>query len=315
MGPGGTTTASTTVTVIGGLPDLTIDSVIFVPDPAVQGESTEVQITISNIGEGAAGAFNWDWQAGSEGVFDGRVRALAAGESIVVTASWVPAEASARLTTQARVDTDDEVKEGDERNNQLSADVEVVEAATEPESVTLQSDANLDGFQTNSGDGSTTEEIYVGNGELVEPHGELVARGFMSFDLSDIPEGATVEGIELRFYQGDIEGDPYGKLGNLLIEQVVYGDQLDATAFSAPALNSAALAKQTSPNSWYTLADAAIAEWVADSLESGQSNFQLRLRFAPETDGDGEEDWIAVAPGGGALGSSRSPQLTVIYLP
>jgi hypothetical protein len=314
-GPGGTTTASATVTVIGGLPDLTVDSIAFVPDPAVQGQSNEVQITIRNIGQGAAGAFNWDWQAGSEGVFDGRVQGLRAGESTVVTVDWTPANAYARLTTEARVDTDDEVVESDERNNRLTADVEVVEAPAEPETVTVQSDPTLDGFQANNGNGSTTEEIYVGNGELVEPDGELVARGFMSFDLSDIPQGAAVEGIELRFYQGAIEGDPYGKLGNLLLEHVVYGDQLDANAFSTPALNSAALAKQTSPNSWYVLADDAIAEWVANDLASGRSRTQLRLRFAPETDGDGEEDWIAVEPGGGVLGSSKSPQLTVTYLP
>jgi hypothetical protein len=314
-GPGGTTTASATVTVIGGLPDLTIDSIVFVPDPAVQGQNTEVQITIRNIGMGSAGAFNWDWQAGSEGVFDGRVRGLSAGESTVVTVSWIPADTSARLTTEARVDTDNEVVESDERNNQLTADVEVVGAPAEPETATVQSDPALDGFQANNGDGSTTEEIYVGNGDLVEPDGELVARGFMSFDLSDLPQGAVIEGVELRFYQGTIEGDPYGKLGNLLLEQVVYGDQLDASAFSTPALNSAALAKQTSPNSWYVLADAVIAEWVASDLAAGRSHTQLRLRFAPETDGDGEEDWIAVEPGGGVLGSSKSPQLTVTYLP
>lgn len=314
-GPGGTTTASTTVTVVGGLPDLTVDSIVFVPDPAVQSESTEVQITIRNIGEGTAGAFNWDWQAGSEGFFDGRVRGLGAGESTVVTVNWIPTDASARVTTEARIDTDDEVVESDERNNQLTADVEVIEAPSEPESVTVQSDPALDGFLANNGNGSTTEDIYVGNGDLVEPDGELVARGFMSFDLSSIPEGAAIESVELRFYQGAIEGEPYSKLGNLLLEQVVYGDQLDASAFSAPALNSAALAKQTSPNSWYVLADAAIAEWVADDLASGRSKFQLRLRFAPETDGDGEEDWITIEPGGGVLGSSKSPQLTVTYLP
>jgi hypothetical protein len=80
-GPGGRTSASTTITVVGGLPDLTVDSITFDPETPVSGQSTQIQIAIRNKGEGAADAFNWEWQAGSDATFDGRVLGMNAGDT------------------------------------------------------------------------------------------------------------------------------------------------------------------------------------------------------------------------------------------
>ncbi len=314
-GPGGTSQASATVVVIGGLADLTVDSILFEPNPPVAGQVNEVRITVRNAGIGAANAFDWDWRAGSDASFEGRIYGLNAGEQIVVTVLWNPQAPYDSLTTKAEVDTKGEVVESDKTNNKLTALVQVVEGVSEPQTVVLKSEGTLDGYRLNDGSGSNTEDILVGNGELVDPVGELVARGFMSFDLSGIPAGATVESVELRFYQKKIQGDPYGKLGNLMLEHVYYGGSLSDSAYNTPALSSAMLATQTSPATWYTLSDPTLASWVQSNLEAGRSRFQLRLQFAQETDGDGQEDWIAVAPGAGALGSRTSPQLTITYLP
>jgi hypothetical protein len=314
-GPGGTTQASTTLTVIGGLPDLTVDSIEFDPSPAVAGQQSEVRITILNIGIGAAGAFNWEWQVTPQIIFDGRVQGLGAGDSTVVTARWIPAEAYGSLSTVARIDTDDEVAETDKSNNQLAAVIQVIEPPSQPQTVVLKSESSLDGYRLNDGSGSTTEDILVGNGQMVDPTGELVARGFISFDLSGIPAGAAVENVELRFYQKAIQGDPYGKLGNLVLERVQYGASLDDSAYNTPALDSATLAVQASPGAWYVLSDPEIASWVQSSLQSGRTRLQLRLQFRQETDGDGLEDWVSIEPGGGALGSRNSPQLTITYVP
>ena len=314
-GPGGTTQASTTVTVIGALPDLTIDAITFDPEPAVAGQEVEVQITISNIGAGAAGAFNWMWQASPQATFDGRVFGLGAGDSTNVTVNWTPAEPNDGLTTIAKVDTDKEVAESDEGNNEASAAIQVIELPSEPETVTLKSVGKLDGYWLNDGSGSNSEEILVGNGQLVDPVGELVARGFMSFDMSGIPAGSTIDSVELRFHQQEIQGDPYGKLGNLVLEQVDYGASLGDSAYSTPALESAMLESETSPDAWYIFSDPTILSWVQSNLDAGQSRFQLRLQFRQETDADGEEDWISIAPGGGVLGSRNAPQLTITYTP
>jgi hypothetical protein len=312
-GPGGSTTASTTVSVSGALADLMVDAIAFDPNPPVKGQDTEVRITIRNGGAGAAGAFNWDWAAGTDANFDGRLGGLNAGDTMVVTVRWKPADAYARLSTKARVDTSNEVPETDKSNNELVAIVQVVEGAPGPGTVTLQSQAPLDGYRGNDGSGSSRQDVLVGNGETTAPSGELVWRGFMSFDLSSIPGGSSIEDAELRFFQAKVGGDPYVKLGNLILEHVDYGSSLDASAFDVPALNSTRLDQQTSPGAWYVLADRTIAAWVGNDVAAGRPHFQVRLRWTQEVDGDGKEDFAGIESGDNFFGTGNVPQLVVTY--
>jgi pSer/pThr/pTyr-binding forkhead associated (FHA) protein len=314
-GPGGTSQASATVTVLAAPPDLVVDAIEFFPNPPKAGQEDRVQITVRNAGIGAAGGFDWEWLAGSDAVFDGHIEGLAAGKSTVITVLWTPQRAYSQLSTEMLVDTGNSVSESDEGNNRWVAVVQVVEAPREPQTVILRSDAALDGFRLNDGGGSTVEDILVGNGAPIDPVGELVSRGFMSFDLSGIPAGATIQSVELRFYQKQIRGDPYRKLGNLVLDHVYFGASLDASAYDTPVLDSAVLAQQTSPDAWYLFSDPTFAAWVQSDLGAGRPRHQLRLQFSQETDGDGKEDWITIEPGGGPLGSPNSPQLVVTYLP
>jgi hypothetical protein len=314
-GPGGITQASTTVTVLGGLPDLTVDSITFIPSPPQSERENEVQITIRNAGLGAAGAFNWQWQASPDAVFDGRIYGLEAGESTVVTLLWSPAQPYERLTTVARADTDDEVRESDDSNNQYTAVVRVVEPKVEPVTITLTSEGMLDGYRLNDGTGSNSTDILVGNGDLAILTGELVARGFMSFDLSDIPAEATIQSVELRFYQKEILGSPYEELGNLVLEHVYYGAILDDGAYDTPALGTAVVDTEPSAQAWYVLSDPTLVDWLQSSMDTGLPRQQFRLQFSQETDGDGQEDWIAIQSGGGILGSRQAPQMVITFAP
>lgn len=311
-GPGGATTASTTASVGGALADLTVDAISFDPNPPVVDQETEVSITVRNAGPGAAGGFNWDWTAGGEGYFNGRLGGLNAGEATVVTVRWTPANAHDRLTTTARVDTDNEVAETDERNNELVAVVQVVEGAPGPGTTTIQSSGELDGYRANNGGGSTREAILVGNGNIVDT-GEAIWRGFISFELASIPNEAVIQGIELRFYQGRVVGDPYGKLGNVILDHVDYGSRLSGAAYDLPAMDSAVLPQQTAPGVWYILSDPTIANWIEDDLAAGRPRFQLRLRFSQESDGDGVKDYVSFESGNNYLGTGNLPQLTVAY--
>ena len=313
VGPGGITTASTTVTVVGGLADLTVESISFEPSPPVQGQQTQVRITIRNAGQGAARPFDWAWQAGSEAALGGRVNGLNPGETVVVSVAWMPESAYDSLVTEARVDTGDEVTESDETNNQLTATVQVIEAPLQPQTVILNSQPGLDGYRLSNGTGSASEEILVGSGRFVEEGPQLVARGFLSFDLASIPAGAAIDGVRLEFYQQRIDGDPYQTLGNLVLDHVDYGPSLEANAYEGPALHSAALAQMVTPNSWYVLADPTIALWVEENLAAGRSRFQLRLRFAQETGSDQDQGLVTITPGEGSAG--QAPRLTIIYRP
>jgi hypothetical protein len=314
-GPGGTTTASATVTVQAAEPDLSVETIVFVPMPPVQNQDNEVRITIRNIGTGPAGPFHWEWQPGSASPLGGHVPGgLNAGQSLVVTAIWHPSSWYGNLPTVARVDVGNAVAESDESNNELQVNVQVVPPSDV--TVTLQSQAGLDGFQANNGGGNNSVDIRVGNGAMVgSPPYELVIRGFMSFDLSGIPTGATVQSIELRFYQVQVNGNPYGKLGNPLLKHVDYGPSLTQSAYNIPAMHSATLSPHTSPGDWYTITSNTIANWIEQDLAAGRTRLQMRLQFATETDGDGSQDTVSFESGDNYFGTGNLPQLTITFTP
>jgi hypothetical protein len=314
-GPGGTATATVTVTVQPGQPDLTVESIEFVPNPPIQNQNNEVRITIKNIGNAPAGAFDWDWQPGSATPFDGSLPGLDAGQSQVVTVTWNPASWYANLPTKARVDTGSAVAESDETNNELLVNVAVAPPAPDV-TVTLTSQASLDGFRANNGGGNNTVDIRVGNGSMFgSPPQELVIRGFISFDLSGIPATADVQSIQLRFYQANVTGTPYAKLGNLLIKHVDYGSTLGNAAFDTPELHSATLSPHTGSGEWYTITAGTIGDWIESDLSAGRTRTQFRLQFSSETDGDGTQDTISFESGENYFGTGNIPQLTITYSP
>jgi hypothetical protein len=314
-GPGGTISISTLVTILEPQSDLLVSSILFDPNPAIQGEDNEVKIAVSNVGAGAADGFGWELQAGADGRFSGRLPGLDAGATTVVTVRWKPTEAYDSLNVVAIVDTGDEVAESDETNNELGTSVQVLETAGTARTATLKSEAALDGYRSNDGRGRTKRGILVGNDEPSAAVGEVVWRGFLSFDLASLPAGATMESVELRFYQADVEGSPYDKLGRLVLDHVDYGSRLDDSAFDAPVLDSAVLAPQTSPEAWYISTSPLFAEWLEKDLAAGRTRFQLRLQWEQETDGDGEPDQIDVESADNYYETGNVPELRVTYNP
>lgn len=313
-GPGGTATASVTVTVQAGQPDLTVESIEFVPMPPVQSHDNEVRITIKNIGNAPAGAFDWDWQPGTATPFEGSLPGLNAGQSQVVTVTWNPASWYGNLPTRARVDIGNAVEESDETNNELQVNVSVVPAVDV--TVTLASQGALDGFRANNGGGNNTVDIRVGNGAFFgSPSQELVIRGFISFDLTGIPASANVKSIQLRFYQVNVTGTPYAKLGNLLLQHVDYGSTLDNAAYNTPVLHSAILSPHTGSGEWYTITAGTIGDWIEADLAAGRTRTQLRLQFSSETDGDGLQDTASFESGENYFGTGNVPELTITYSP
>lgn len=129
-GLGGTVTSTVTVAVITTTPNLTIESITFVPKPPVQGQDTEVRISIRNAGGGDAGPFSWEWQPGTESPIGGRLSdGLKASQTIVEIAVWRPSEAYDSLQTVARVDVGNEVAEANESDNELQENTEVTQSA------------------------------------------------------------------------------------------------------------------------------------------------------------------------------------------
>jgi len=305
-GPGGVTMLAVTVTVRAGQPDLVIDGVVFSPDPPVQGGDTLVEIQIRNAGTAAAGAFAWEWQAGSSTPFNSMVPGgLAAGASTSVSLTWRPDSAYAGLVTTARADTGNAVAESDEANNELQLTVKVVASST---TVVLLGEPSLDGYVTGGRGAYSAGEIRAGN------EGGDVHRGFLSFDLQGIPGGATVESASLRFYQVNITGQPYRKLGGLMLTPVDCGASLDISDFDTPGLGGVVLlGKKNRPGSWFDVQSADIVPLIDGARSAGRAWLQLRLQFATETDGDGEPDYVQVEAGDNSLGTGNVPELTITY--
>jgi predicted component of type VI protein secretion system len=313
-GPGGTSTASATVTVSAAQPDLVVQSITFAPDPPVQNQDNQVRIAIRNAGSGDAGPFDWEWRPGTATPQSGHASGLHAGETMLVTVTWHPGSWYASLPTVARVDTGNTVGESNEGNNELTVNTQVV--APSEVTVTRPSQAALDGYVIGGQDAYNAQDIRAGN--FGTASGEAVYRGFFSFDLSGIPAAATIQSVELRFFQAEVVGDPYGKLPQLLLVHLDYGSSLDPADFDIAGLepdSTAWLSPRTSPGESYIITSETIANWIGQDLAAGRTRLQMRLQFLPEIDDGATADYIRIESGDNALGTGHVPQLTITYTP
>jgi len=181
--------------------------------------------------------------------------------------------------------------------------------------VVLRSEGPLDGYRSNDGRGSTRHDILAANAEMNPSVGEVVWRGFMSFDLSAIPRQSSIQSAELRFFQVRVGGDPYRKLGRLVLEHVAYGNRLEDDAFYVADMDSLVLAPQTERKTWYVVASPKLREWIARDRFAGRTRLQVRVRWERETDGDGQEDWSSIESPENFFGTGNAPKLTVTYGP
>jgi hypothetical protein len=117
------------ISVGPGLPDLIISAIAFDPDPPIQHQETNVELTIRNQGSKPAAAFEVQWS--------GRVdfaepsctwtvdSGLAEDSELDLGCTFTYTDWYNRITTRAIIDTGDDVSELDETNNSLDAETQV----------------------------------------------------------------------------------------------------------------------------------------------------------------------------------------------
>jgi hypothetical protein len=182
---------------------------------------------------------------------------------------------------------------------------------TEPKNTTISSIASLDGFRSSNNGGNDSIEIRVRNGAMVgAPEYELVTRGFVSFDISTLPDNATIVKATLRLYQYQVDGTPFTAGGSIKIDHMDYGASLESADYDASAIN-ANIATLTS-NSGIEWKDAEVTNAVKKDIDEGHSKSQYRLHFATEEDGDGEVD-TAYFYSANSGHNTNPPQLVVSY--
>lgn len=171
---------------------------------------------------------------------------------------------------------------------------------------TISAYSALDGFRSSNGGGNAGVDIRAGRNV------NLVTRGFVSFDLSGVPAGATVEKTTLKLYQTSVQGDPYGVGSRIMVDHLDYGDVLENTDYGAASIST----------SFATLSTTATVEWkeadvtdaVRNDLTNNRTRSQYRLHFAIETQGGTVAgDFAYLESGENYTGTGKTPQLVIKY--
>ncbi len=181
-----------------------------------------------------------------------------------------------------------------------------------PVTVTLLSNAAEDGYVFSGGGYGTNTFITPGDAFTSGTTYEGV-RGFVSYDLTPIPPGATILSATMTLYQEAVFGDPYASLGSQLVDHVIYGAVLEAGAYTRPPLHTAIGILSTDA----TLGPKSllVTSYVQDDLLSDHPRSQYRVRFAVENDGDMAGDYAVFHGAGTAPTPAERPTLVVTYNP
>lgn len=159
------------------------------------------------------------------------------------------------------------------------------------------------GTVTDTGYANTMGSIDVGSAS------GYIYRGFVGFDLADIPASATISKATLRLYQRVIYGSPYSTLGTLQVDHLDYGTTLDAGSYTGGTVYAVSFATFGSPQ---------LAEWKTLDVTTqvkkdrlSHASTQFRLHFGTETKGGStQKDLVSFSS---TTSGSEQPQLVIEY--
>jgi hypothetical protein len=186
------------------------------------------------------------------------------------------------------------------------------DAPKTPVTVTIFSTAALDGDIHSTGYEQVGPNYHIALGDYANAQGPVSGvRAFTSFDVSVIPSNATVQSATLSLYLKNSVGSPFATLGTIVVDHVVYGNVLEAGAYSRSGLGDAiaTLPSDVIPGYKTVSVTSAVAFDVASHAYS-----QYRIRFTIETDNDGDSDGVAYYSSGQAPTQDERPKLIVTYL-
>lgn len=166
--------------------------------------------------------------------------------------------------------------------------------------------ASLDGFRSSNGGGNNSLEIRAGR------NSSLVTRGFMSFEISEIPNEANIQSATLRVYQAKIIGKPYVAGGSLKIDHLTYGDTLDESDYASPALSTGFANFDGSTSLGWKEVD--VTARFKDDLANARYLSQFRIHFQTEVTGnDVAGDFVYFEAQENSMKSDNTPQLVIKY--
>lgn len=171
---------------------------------------------------------------------------------------------------------------------------------------TFDSSAALDGFRASNAGGNAGLELRAGR------NATLTTRGFVSFGIGEIPDGATIEQATLKIYQVSVVGDPYGAGLRVMLDHLDYGTTLEHADFSAASLSSSFTTLSTNASVGWKEVD--VTDQVRSDLSNNRERSQYRLHMATETvGGTVTGDFAYFEAADNSTGSGYTPQLVVRY--
>lgn len=176
----------------------------------------------------------------------------------------------------------------------------------EPVTITLIAVVSQTGTVFKFGGMNVPGDVDVGDGG----NGPAI-RGFVSFEIGAIPPGSTVLSATLTLHQYYVGGAPYTKLGDLMLDHVIYGAVLEAGAYTRPPLASDIGVLSNSPTLGARSLD--VTTRVQNDLNSSHPQTQYRARFAIENSGDAISDFCDFYSPSSTSPAGGRPTLVVTY--
>lgn len=186
-----------------------------------------------------------------------------------------------------------------------------------PVQETITSTGTLDGIVAfnNLGDvpvGGAAGIPIVGDGPFVMGGaGSLNRNGLWSFDLSSIPNNATITSATLRLFVSGAANDPAGAMGQFLVDHVNFGATFPAAVGLINVLdfNFAQITDLT------TIGERLVnvATEVQDDIDNTRGRSQYRVRGAVGTNNDAITDQTIFTDADNTANAANRPMLIIEY--
>lgn len=174
------------------------------------------------------------------------------------------------------------------------------------QSKSLSSSASLDGFQASNGGGNDGVDIRAGRNTIV------IVRGFVSFNLSDIPTDAKITEAKFAMYLAKVIGDPMGAGVRIKVDHLDYGDSFENADYSISSLSGSFGTLTEDDNIGWK--EVRVDDQIQADLDAGRSRSQFRIHMAVENQGGSiAGDFMYFESADNSEGTGNQPQLNLKY--
>jgi len=149
-------------------------------------------------------------------------------------------------------------------------------------------------------------QVGAGLGANIRIH-----RAVFSFDLTSLPDGATIDSATLYMHQYNVIGSPYAQMGDLVVDHVDLGAGLDVADFDGGTIVEAFATLSSSPAiATYTVE---VKERVEVDLFNGRTVSSFRIYFVTDESATVNQQLVSLADTQGGGPSNVDPMLLVDY--